>query len=388
MDNRPEPPDHRPLLRRRRRRTLAAAAGALLLAASLAVAGCDASSHDSASDAAPNIAQNRAGGAPQSGGPADSASGAKSGANSGTGATSGSTGSNGSSSGRKTPAPAPSYLVRTADISVRTPHVADQLTKARQLAVAAGGYSGDENTTTDSRGSLESTVQLRVPPAAYDKLLDDLAALGTQLSRKVSVEDVTGQVVDVDSRIKTQQASVARVRKLMDQAGSIADVVSLENELTTRESALESLEAQQASLRSRTDLATVTLHLTPPPAKPAAPKPAKKHDGFWQSVGNALGGGWHAFYLTVRGVLVVVSAILPFLALALLAWFAFRLVRRWWPRSTPVAGDDGNTLLGSLLSPRTPDEPGTAADPGGPEAPVVRTGAVPEHPRRPPTEED
>jgi hypothetical protein len=170
-------------------------------------------------------------------------------------------------------------------------------------------------------------------------VLTELAGLGTLLSREASVQDVTGQVVDVTSRVATQRASVARVRALMDQARQLGDIVSLESELSTRESALEALEAQQASLRSQTDLATVTLRLTEPSAARAAPKPAKRHDGFWTAVGHALGDGWHAFYVTMRVALIVVAVALPFAAAALLGWYGYRVVRRrlpGMPRRTAV----------------------------------------------------
>ncbi|MFG1808492.1 DUF4349 domain-containing protein [Streptomyces sp. NPDC049040] len=348
----------------RRRRRGAAAFAALLLAGALGVAGCGASSDNSsaASDKAAGPALNDARSAPDAGsGNSDSDSGAGSGAAAeGSGnatdgsAAAGSAPSKGAADA-KTPPLAPTYLVRTAELSIRTPHVADALERARTLAARAGGYAGDEDTAVDAAGHATSTVQLRVPPAAYDGLLDDLGGLGTLLGRKVSVDDVTSQVVDVQSRVKSQQASVDRVRKLMDQASGLSDVVSLESELSSRESALEALEAQQASLRAQAGLATITLRLSEPPVK-AAPHKAvekkQKKDGFWTTVGHALGGGWHAFYVTVRAVLVVLSAILPFLALGALVWVAWRLQRRWWPAA------------GQAVSPTLPE----------------RTGRLPRHP--------
>lgn len=358
-------------------RRAAAAPFALLLAASLAVAGCGASgSHDDASSKADGPAAAR--------GQEDSGSGSDSGGDSGaldngSPAPSGAPGSTGSgkskgaATGTRNQQPAATYLVRTANLTVRTAKVGDALDKARALVADAGGYAGDEDTSVDTEGHEQSTIQLRVPPAAYDGLLTRLAALGKLMDRKVSVEDVTGQVVDVESRIKSQQASVARVRKLMDQAGTLSDVVSLESELSTREADLEALQAQQTSLREKTNLATVTLRLVEPPVKAAAPKPPKKkhHDGFWTTIGHALGDGWHAFYVAVRGVLVVVSAALPFLVVLLAGLIGYRLARRRWPRATPP------TMAPPVWNPPARPPVGHAAAPTGPGAP--------EEEQRPPT---
>jgi hypothetical protein len=357
-DARPDPSRRaRPGRPDRSRRRTAAAALALLLAAVVALAGCSGSSGSDASSAdkaaAPQARGQDNGGAARNeaaGTPGDNSSGS---------------GSTGATKTQKTPNLAPTYLVRTATMTVRTPHVAAALTSARDLVAGLGGYAGDETTSVDSGGHEQSTIQLRVPPASYDKLLGDLAALGTLLDRKVTVEDVTGQVVDVQSRIRSQQASVARVRALMDRAASLSDVVSLEGELTTRESALEALEAQQASLKEQTGLATVTLQLAEPPVKAAAPKPEpKKHDGFWTVVGHALRGGWHAFTLTVRAVLVAVSATLPFLVVAAALLVGLRLVsHRRRGAAPPVMRPP---------VPRTP--PRVPAFPGAPEQ---RTGDDP-----------
>ena len=111
--------------------------------------------------------------------------------------------------------------------------------------------------------SAESTLTLRVPAAQLAALTDQVAALGTVQSRGENSEDVTQQSVDVTSRLATQRASVARVRALLARATKISDVVLIEGELSQRESALESLEAQLKSLDDSVDLATLSVSLAP-----------------------------------------------------------------------------------------------------------------------------
>ncbi|MDF9816254.1 DUF4349 domain-containing protein [Streptomyces sp. SPB162] len=291
-----------PISRRRRPRAALAAA---VLAAALTVTGCSADTSSKSSDSAANKAA-----APRLADAPSAASGTAKGATTGT------------------PAPSQSYVVRTATLGVEAKDgVAAALTSARTTVTAAGGYVGNENTTRDSQGLEQSSITLRVPPQSYDKVLNDLAGLGKLIERKVSTEDVTSQVVDVESRIRSQQASLARVRELMSRTTQLSDVVTLEGELSTREANLEALQAQQASLKERTNLATITLVLSEPEHPASAPGP-KKDDGFWESVGNALATGWHAFYVTLRGILVVLSVALPFAAVGLAGWFVFRTVRR------------------------------------------------------------
>jgi hypothetical protein len=279
-----------------------------LLAASLAVAGCGSgSSNDSAASSARDGAAAGDAKAPE--------------------AASGSGSYSSSNGGSKTTDLATSYIVRTATLTVEAKNVGDALAKARALTTGAGGYVGDESTSLDEEGLEHSRVELKVPADGYDQVLGDLADLGKLTDRKVNAQDVTSQVVDVQSRVKSQQVSIARLRVLMGKATKLSDVVTLESELTSRESDLEALEAQQASLKERTSMATITLVLTEPTAV-AAPK---KDDGVWASVGHALGAGWHAFYATFRAILIALAAVLPFAALAAACWLVWRTLRRRTP---------------------------------------------------------
>ncbi|CAN3983355.1 DUF4349 domain-containing protein [Kitasatospora purpeofusca] len=208
-------------------------------------------------------------------------------------------------------------IAYSAQLTVRTAQVDTALAKARGLAVAAGGYVASETGSSGGDGGPQSgQITVKVPSAAFQPTLDQLAGLGEVLSRRSQAEDLTQQVADVNSRMQSQQASVDRVRALMAQAKTLAEIVSLESELSRRESDLESLQKQVKELSARTSLSTVTLDVRQK-AGPVQDVPdAPKDKGFWASVGSALGGGWHLLGAIVRGVAVAVAAVLPFLLVA------------------------------------------------------------------------
>ncbi|AUH39851.1 DUF4349 domain-containing protein [Streptomyces sp. CMB-StM0423] len=295
------------------------ALAAALLAAVLAVGGCtdsggDADSAEAGSARADAKAQ---GAAPREGGGADAG---------GAGDSADSRAPRGGATAAEGVTLAPQALVRTAAITVRTKDLAGAADSARTLAEGAGGYVGDESTSQEPGAPARARLTLRVPAAEYDAVLGDLAELGRVVNRDVEVKDVTDEVVDVDSRVRSQRASVARIRDLMDDATKLADVVTLEGELGTRQADLEALLAQQSSLKERTELGTITLELR----RPAAAPPADEDDG--TSVTEALAGGWDAFVTGLRGVLIAVSASLPFAALLVLLALAWRWLRGRLPR--------------------------------------------------------
>ncbi len=219
-------------------------------------------------------------------------------------------------------------LIRTAELTVRVDDVPAQARVAQGYARAAGGsVAGDSR--SGSGDEARADLVLKVQPGRLDGVLDQLGGLGEELQRTSSSEDVTETVADLDSRVATMQASIARVRAILSRATRIGDVVAVEGELSRRVTELESLQARQRALAGRVELATVTVHLVA--AREAAPPVDRA--GFL----GGLSDGWTAFTRTVGWLLTVLGAVLPFLIVLLPAAVAVRWAARR-PRRLPAAG--------------------------------------------------
>lgn len=212
-------------------------------------------------------------------------------------------------------------LVRTATIELSAADVGKAVNQARDIAITEGGYSGREEVRKES-----ATLTLRIPSDQFDKALGDLSGLGKVTSLDQSSDDVTEKVVDLDSRIATQRASVDRVRALLAQAGTVDEIVRIEGELTNRESDLESLEQRRQALGGQVAMSTVTIRIS---KSDVAPVVRQETGGF---VGG-LSDGWDAFLTTGGVTLRVLGAVLPFL---LVLGIPAALVFRWRRRRRPA----------------------------------------------------
>lgn len=218
-------------------------------------------------------------------------------------------------------------LVYTASMTVRTKDVAGATANAETLAASNGGFVGDEKslsgTVAEVKGLTQSTVTLRVPSTAFDKVIGQLDSGGVVQDETRSASDVTSQVVDTTTRITAQQASINRITDLMKNAANLSDVVTLETELSRREADLESMQAQLATLNDQVSMSTITVTFLVPEAP--APHPVVKHQNALQ---RGLHDGWQAFTGTMKVLLVIVGALLPFAVLvAVLWWPATRVMR-------------------------------------------------------------
>jgi Domain of unknown function (DUF4349) len=272
-------------------------------------------------------------------------------------AASGAGGNEGKTAGSGLPAPSVK-LVKNADVVIQVPQLNTAAVRVRSIAEGVGGAVASETTSYADRpvsgpstgsGSDRKTVSvqpgesvlvLRVPVAAMDKAVNQVAGVGKELSRTSSSVDVTADLADLGSRVKTQQTSVERVRALLAKASSLQDIMLLETELSRREADLEALQARQASLAGRAELSTLTVTLRTPDVQDD--DSADDDNGFLAG----LKGGWHAVVVSTGVVLTVLGALLPIAVVGALIglplWWLLRRTaarrRSTSPRATERAG--------------------------------------------------
>jgi len=223
-----------------------------------------------------------------------------------------------------------SAVVRTAELGVRVDDVRRAADDAGRLVREAGGGVAAERTdgASDAGDQANAELVLRVPPERFDELLGRLVALGEERSRSVSTEEVGDQLVDLESRLATQRASVARVQTLLAEATNLGEVVQVEAELTRRTADLESLQARVAALQGQVQQSTVVLRLDGD-----GPVAAAGPSGFL----DGLNGGWTALLATLSVLAVLIGAVLPFVPLALVALLIVVRARRRRPASGAAA---------------------------------------------------
>ena len=243
-------------------------------------------------------------------------------------------------------APGDQQLIYTAQLTVRVGNVASALSRATSIVTAAGGYVSAETSTAgngEQAAAANASVTLKIPAAGYQATLSQLTGtgLGTQLSLSQQAQDVTQQVADVGSRVASDEAAITQLRALLKHAGDVGGLLSVQDQINSEESDLESMLAQQQALNHETAFATVTLTILGPKA-PAKPK-AKHKPVPPPGLASGLGGGWRAFRLSIDWLLAIIGAVAPFAAVVVViggaAWWARRrLTHGAGPRSTSAPG--------------------------------------------------
>lgn len=216
-------------------------------------------------------------------------------------------------------------VISRGQISLRTREIDQARFDLQKLLDGWGGTIANEQSDADKSGrTIRARFELRIPSARFDVAMDKLPGLGTLVDRSRTAEDVTTQVIDNASRIRSQRLSLARIQALLAHAKDLDQVIAIEAQLSQRQADLDSLVQQQKYLADQTSLATIDLYLETPSKTPGTSK--EKH-----SFISGLHTGWRHLGNATAATLDGVGVVLPFagvLALVVLAGRGLRRFRR------------------------------------------------------------
>lgn len=225
-------------------------------------------------------------------------------------------------------------LIKRAELSLQVEDTPAAIQAIAQLIAQEQGDILNLNEFRVSGEQRSATLTLRVPQQRLDPSLEALSALGEVTNRNISAEDVSGQIVDVDARLRNLRKQEEMTLKIMERSGEVKDVLAVSQELANVRQSIEQLDAQLQQLRSQVAYSTINLNLTEP-ARFSAPNRTR----FDQELSNTWQGATDSLLGFSRGLIRLGLVLLvwsPYLAvLALLIWGAGRSLHH--RRDRPVA---------------------------------------------------
>jgi len=241
-------------------------------------------------------------------------------------------------------------VIFTARLQVEVADVFAAAAEAKRTASASGGFLFSERSVeTESSTQPQSEITFKLPPERFGGVMDDLARLGRERGRQVDASDVTAQLVDLDARLKTAEASLDRVRKLLADAKTVQEIVSLEGEVTKRETLVEQLKGQLNQISRQVEFATLTVTFGQKLASTV------KDDDLPGPL-EGLAASARVFWTSLRIVVLVLAVSLPFIPFAILAAWALRLASRRARRPLGYGAPTRNPVADGAAAPADDDE--------------------------------
>jgi hypothetical protein len=213
-------------------------------------------------------------------------------------------------------------VVRKATVSLQVGKgsLNGTISRATDVVTRHRGIYVSASTSVPDDGPANGQVTFRVPVEAFETTLRELKGLGAYRGEQSSSEDVTSQYVDLNAQLAAWRAQERVYLRLLDRAKSIAEVISVQNQLEPVQSNINRLQGQVDFLRDQSAYSTLQLDLTEPGAAARA-EPSNRFARAWATATDGLA-------VMGAAALVVLVWLLPVGAVALLLRPALRGARR------------------------------------------------------------
>ena len=149
-------------------------------------------------------------------------------------------------------------IVRTGSLQITVGDVDTATRSARDTIRGAGGYVGASDEQRDG-DQLVATITYRIPADRWEDTLEAIRKLGTVVGEKTDATEVTGQLVDLEARIRNLKASETALVGYAEKAPKVSDLLEIQARLTETRGEIERLSAQGAQLSDQVALATLTV---------------------------------------------------------------------------------------------------------------------------------
>jgi hypothetical protein len=225
-----------------------------------------------------------------------------------------------------------SMLIRSATVSVEVKSLDSAVAEARRIAQRNGAIIANVSLATGRNEVHRGVLQLRVPADRFDALLGGLDPLGRRESVAVNAQDVGEEYVDVEARLANLRRLEARIVELLaNRTGKLADVLSVENELSRVRGEIEQAEGRQRYLKQSVALSTVELTLHEPEPIIAG-RPGSN------PIGVAVRHAWRNFVASVAWCITALGVLVPGTVFVLLLAITGRWVKRRLERAGLLGG--------------------------------------------------
>ena len=152
-------------------------------------------------------------------------------------------------------------IKKDATLSVRVPKVEKAEKEVNQYVKNHGGFISGSSSSNLSENAPSIQMTVRIPVDQFDSTMNLFESMGTRLQKAVRGEDVTAQLIDLESRIKSMQAEEQAYRNILANTKKVADVLDVQSRIMKIRQEIEAISAQRKGLAELAALSTIELTL-------------------------------------------------------------------------------------------------------------------------------
>ena len=223
-------------------------------------------------------------------------------------------------------------LIKTVSLSFET-EAFDAFTETvDRSAAACGGYIEQSEVSGGSRSKAGrfASYTVRIPVNRLEEFSSEVSTAGVITNKTSSQEDVTLTYVDIEAHITALQTERESLLRLLEQAESIEDIISIQDRIAGVQYELESYTSRLRTYDNLIDYATIHLYVS----EVEYEEEIVESPSVWAQIGKNLKNAVRYLGKFFRGLFVFLVSALPYLAvvavisLPILYFTVFRPARK------------------------------------------------------------
>ena len=214
-------------------------------------------------------------------------------------------------------------LVYTCDMSVETidykktmADIEEKIKTYKGLTVYKTEEDSNRNwydsSYTKSSGTLFSSITVMIPAADFNAFLAEIEETGKVTSKSMSVENISSQYHDVQTKIEALEIQQQRLLEMLKSAENVEDMLAIETRLTEVETELNTLKTDKSGMDLKTQYSTVTINVREV-VEYTKEGTTVKTNTFWDRLKNTCSDAWQSFLDILEGLLFFIISALPIL---------------------------------------------------------------------------
>ena len=150
-------------------------------------------------------------------------------------------------------------IIKTAFLKLEIKDFKTYSDVVHKAAKQYGGYVANEE-QNQSEEKIESTISIKVPVAQFESIMMQLPAGAEKIvEKKITTEDVTGEVVDTKSRLQAKEQMRLKYLEFLKQAKNMEDVLKVQSEINDIQEEMESASGRINFLSHQSSYSTINL---------------------------------------------------------------------------------------------------------------------------------
>ncbi len=215
-------------------------------------------------------------------------------------------------------------IIKTATLKLEVKDFKSYNDVVHKTVKQFGGYIAQEEQNL-SPEKTETVVSIKVPVEEFESMMNQLPGGDVNvMERKITTEDVTGEVVDTKSRLEAKKEVRLKYLDFLKQSKNMEEVMQVQSEINGIQEAIESAAGRVAYLSHQSAFSTINLTFYQPMS---GYKPSDETPSFFTRLSNAFksGASW------VADLFVTLISIWPLLLILLGSYIAWK---KWKPSKT------------------------------------------------------